>query len=181
MQPYFAANLARFSSERVRGVERLPLRALHRRRAPVRRGADRFRRRGVDGVEPAAVHPLEHHEVAARVGDRDGDRDLRLLGFRDCGGRHLARAGEGQALRVRDVHAAFSLETDDPGAPAMRRESPSIPLPTRSSFTSGNCRMRSISPFRRTAMSRGSALACAPRPGQRPIDGGSEMGDFCRD
>ena len=62
----------------MRRVERLPLRALRRRRPPVRRGADRLRRRRVHGVEAPAVHPLEHDEVAARVGDRDRDRDLRL-------------------------------------------------------------------------------------------------------
>ena len=30
------------------------------------------------GVEAAAVHALEHDDVAARIGDRDRDRDARL-------------------------------------------------------------------------------------------------------
>ena len=66
--------------ERVRGVERLPLRALHRGRPPVRRRAHRLGRRRVHGVEAPAVHALEHDEVAAAVGDRDRDRDAGLLG-----------------------------------------------------------------------------------------------------
>ena len=57
-------------AERVRHVEGLPVRALHRRRALVRRGADRLGGRRVHGVEAPAVHALEQDEIAAGVGDR---------------------------------------------------------------------------------------------------------------
>ena len=58
----------------------------------------------MDGMKAAAVHALEEHEVAARVGDGDRNRDAVALGDLHRGLHHLAGAGERQAFGRCDVH-----------------------------------------------------------------------------
>src|SRR5215472_7894873 len=53
-------------------IERLPLRALGARGLFVGRSANGLGCRRLSGVKASAFHALEQHEMAARVGDRNG-------------------------------------------------------------------------------------------------------------
>ena len=60
-------------------------------------------------VEAAAVHALQHDDMAAGVDDAARDRDLGLAGLVDGGRHHLLGAVVGQALGVGDVHGVDPL------------------------------------------------------------------------
>src|SRR5438309_11384279 len=61
-------------------------------------------------MKSACVHALEHDQMAARIGDRDRDRDSSLLGLSDGRFGYFFRPGVRQALGVRDIHESTSLE-----------------------------------------------------------------------
>src|SRR5688572_21386432 len=95
-------------AERVRHVERLADRALRSRASAVGSGANRLGGGRVHGVEAAAFHALEEHEVPAGIDDGHAHGHVRFPGARDGRVHDLARARGGQALRIRDVHASSS-------------------------------------------------------------------------
>ena len=55
-------------------------------------------------METAAVHALQHDDVAARIDDAARDRDLGLAGLVDGDSHYLSSAVMGQTLGVGDVH-----------------------------------------------------------------------------
>src|SRR5688572_7067427 len=65
----------------------------------VRRGADGFRGRRMDGVETAAIHPFEENEMSSGIGNGDGNGDALALGHADRGLHHLLGTGQRETVR----------------------------------------------------------------------------------
>src|SRR5688500_6171156 len=91
-------------TERMRGVESLSHGTLRSGAALVRRRAHRLGGGRMHGMELAAFHALEQHQVAAGVDNRNGHRQLGFPGKPGRGLHDLARTRRVEPFAVRDVH-----------------------------------------------------------------------------